>query len=62
MSDEEALKTLAGSEWFACAQADGQRRPDWHAGFGKSLKVRLDGRFSLEELQALIHFHPSTHV
>ena len=62
MSDEEALEILNKSEWFDSAQAVGQQHPDWHAAWTGTLKVRLDGRFSRDELLALLHFHPDTHV
>jgi len=55
-----ALKILENSEWFSAQQQEaGQSHPDWHAGWSKTPKIQLDGRFSREELIAILYFHPS---
>lgn len=52
MTDEEAIAVLARSDYYdGCSEGD--RRAVWRDG-----EITLDGIFSAEELQAVLHFAP----
>lgn len=55
----EALRVLERADFIQreLSQAAGSV-PDWRAGFGSTPRVYLDGRFSVAELWAILHFAP----
>lgn len=71
-SDEEAFGVLEDmmddggtrSFWFDANAGGDALRPDWnkgHAGDPEKATLNLDGRFTVAELLAMIHFHPVLH-
>jgi hypothetical protein len=56
LTNEQALDVLEGADYI-----DGKpnsREPDWHTFGSDTVAISLDGRFTREELLAVLHFHP----
>lgn len=56
MTNEQAIEALNGADYIGCL--DGSADPHWYKFGDDTHAVTLDGRFTREELLAILHFHP----